>query len=205
MVGFAAEAALLPAGVTCLRSGGRVDCLEALLAMQTRPSSILSFGIAGGLDPALASGALLVGDAVLDAGEVLPCDPAWAAAWAIRTGARRGTLAASDAVIGSAAAKAALHRRTGALAVDMESGAAARFAQMHGIPFAALRAVADPAGHALVPSAAVGLDADGRPAPTRVLASLLRRPQDLPGLIRIAGQSRRALAALRLAVARATA
>ena len=52
--------------------------------------------------------------------------------------------------------------------------------------------------------------AQGRPhvvavESARVLASLLRRPQDLPGVLRIARQSAQALKALRLAVARATA
>jgi adenosylhomocysteine nucleosidase len=65
--------------------------------------------------------------------------------------------------------------------------------------------VADPAEDALVPSAACGLYPDGRAAPGRVLASLLRRPQDLPGVLRIARQSAQALKALRLAVTRATA
>jgi hopanoid-associated phosphorylase len=205
VVGLAAEAALLPEGLPFICSGGRTERLGQLLAERPLPAAILSFGIAGGLAPGLACGALVAADAVIEDGAALACDAGWAAAWAACSGARLGPVAASDSVMGSAAAKVALHRRTGALTVDMESGVAARFARAAGIPFAALRAIADPSGDALVPSAALGLNPDGTPAPARVLAALLRRPQDLPGLLRIALQSRRALARLRLAVARASA
>ncbi len=47
------------------------------------------------------------------------------------------------------------------LAVDMESHGAARFAENWGLPFAALRAIADPQHRALPPAAMVGMKPDG--------------------------------------------
>ena len=67
------------------------------------------------------------------------------------------------------------------------------------IPFAVLRAIADPAERALPPAALIGLNAAGRPALGRVLLSLASQPGQLPALLQVARDTRRALAALRRA------
>ena len=191
VVGFAAEAALLPTDVPRLIAAADPMRLAVALAAMPRPSAILSLGIAGGLDPALRPGDLVVArDVVAEAR--WRADEAWSAAIAEACGALRADIAGTDRVIASARAKATLRAATGAVAVDMESAAVARL----GVPFAVLRAIADTADEALPAAAAVGLDAAGNPAPWRVMHALLRRPQDLPGLIRLAWRSRTALAAL---------
>jgi len=188
VVGMRAEAALLPAGLI-VAIGTNV--------LPTGVGAVLSFGIAGGLDPSLRPGDLVVASRVRGPGGAYLADPAWAAALARATGARLGILAGAAAAVATPAAKRALRDATGALAVDMESEAVAAFAALHSLPFAALRAVADPAD-AVVPRAAlVGLDADGRAAPGRVLLALLRRPGELRPLLRVAADARTALAALR--------
>lgn len=55
-----------------------------------------------------------------------------------------GILAASPNVLTSADAKRELAEATGACAVDMESGAVAQVAARAGIPFLAVRVIADP-------------------------------------------------------------
>ncbi|UPY39093.1 nucleoside phosphorylase [Sediminicoccus sp. KRV36] len=198
-VGLRSEAALLPPGLCVVVSGGDPARLAALWPADA--TAVLSFGIAGGLAPGMQAGALLLASAIWEEGEVLAVDVPWQAALAGRIPARLGLLAASGSLLADAAAKAALHGRSGALAVDMESGAAARFAAARGIPFAALRAVADGPDQALPRAAAVGLNPDGSPAPLRVLGALLRHPLELPGLLRLARDSARAHAALRQALA----
>lgn len=198
VVGFSAEAALLPPGTAVLNAAANPEKLAAALAA-LRPSAILSFGIAGGLDPALRPGALLVARHVV-AEERWAADPAWSAALAAATGAALADIAGAPAVVATPAEKAALRATTGAAAVDMESAVIART----GIPFAVLRAVADTAQEALPPAAAQGLDEHGNPAPWRVLRALLRRPQDLPGLIRLARRSNQALRALASVAAEAS-
>jgi len=194
VVGFSGEAALLPEGVSRLVAAADPAGLARALAAMPRPAAILSLGIAGGLDPALRPGALVVARSVI-AEATWPTDEVWSATIAatIAQGALRADIAGADRVIATPAEKAALRAATGAVAVDMESAAVARL----GIPFAVLRAVADTADEALPPAAAEGLDEAGNPAPWRVMRALLRRPQDLPGLIRMAWRSRAALAALR--------
>jgi adenosylhomocysteine nucleosidase len=100
------------------------------------------------------------------------------------------------APIADPAAKAALHATTGAAAVDMESALVARAAERHGLPFAILRAIADPAHCALPPAALAAMRADGAIDVAAVLRALGREPRQLPALIRLALDSRRAFGAL---------
>ncbi len=195
-VGLRAEAALLPSGTRVVCAGGNPARLAAALAAEGEASAVLSFGIAGGLDPALRTGALLVATRVRGASGGWPADAAWAERIAAATGARRVALAGASAVAATPAAKARLRAMTGAAAVDLESEVAAAFASRHGLPFAAVRAVADAAGDTLPRCAAQGLTPDGRPAVGRVLLGLLRRPGEFPQLLAVARASRTALAAL---------
>ena len=201
-VGLKSEATLLPPGTRTLISGGDTGRLEAALAaLPADVTAVLSFGIAGGLAADVATGDILVASSVWDAAVNHTADPAWMATLVARMAARIGPLAASETLLNTPGAKAALHRRTGALAVDMESGAAARFAATRGIPFAVLRAVADGPRDVLPMAASVGLNSDGSTAPLRVLAALARHPMDLPPLLRLARASACAHAALRRALA----
>lgn len=157
-------------------------------------SGLVSFGLAGGLDPALPAGTLVVPVMVIEAGQHYPTDPALSA--------RLGVVPALSALAGRAiladpAAKRAAHRATGAAIIDLESGAVARVATRHNLPFAVLRAVCDPAGRALPPLALAALDGGGRIGAGRVIASLLRQPRQLPALLGLARDAMLARAALR--------
>ncbi len=191
------EAALLPKGTRTLVSGADPERLAALLAAEGEDvTAVLSFGIAGGLDPMLQPGDLVAATRIRASAGAWPADMAWAARLARITAARLGVLAGANLAATDAAAKKALRAMTGALAVDMESQVAAAFAARRSLPFAALRAVADTAEEVLPQAALVGLTADGRPAPLRVLLALARRPSDLKPLRAVAARSRTALEAL---------
>ncbi len=196
-VGMQSEAALLPKGTRIIVSGADPERLAALLAAQGEDvTAVLSFGIAGALDPELQPGDLVAATRIRATTGAWPADIAWAARLARATAARMGVLAGANAAAADAGAKKALRAMTGALAVDMESQVAAAFAARRGLPFAALRAVADTAEEALPRAALVGLTEDGRPAPLRVLLALARRPGDLKPLRVVAARSRTALEAL---------
>ncbi len=175
--------------------GGPAGAAQAAESLAPHVSALISFGLAGGLDPALPAGALLVPATVLADDGAWRTDPALSA-WL--GGATPGALFGDGAILATAAAKAALHARTGAVAVDLESAAVARAAARHGLPFAVLRAVCDPAGRTLPHAALVALDAQGRIGPVRVASAVLARPWDIPALIALgadAARARRALAA----------
>ncbi len=152
-------------------------------------SGLVSFGLAGGLDPALAPGTLIVPRAVVLGDDRWDVDPALVAQLGGSTG---HILVGGGGVLATAAEKAALRRLTGANAVDLESAAAAR----SGLSFAALRAICDPAERDLPHAALVTLDARGRIGALRVLAAALARPAELPALLRLAGNAARARRAL---------
>ncbi len=105
-------------------------------------------------------------------------------------------MAGSDTIVATAEAKAALAARTGALAVDMESHALAHVARAAGVPFVAVRAVADPAQQSL-PRAVLGAVADdGAIRTLPVLARLALSPWQVPNVVRLQLNARAALAAL---------
>jgi len=110
--------------------------------------------------------------------------------------AHQGSLFGSDVIIENAETKAGLQQTTGALAVDMESQVAARFAASRRLPLAGLRVISDDASHVLPPAALVAMKPDGRIALGRVLWSLLKKPTQLPALVRTARTSNKAFAEL---------
>ena len=204
VVGMRSEAALLPSGMRVIVSGGDPARLRALLRdVPPGVTGVLSFGIAGGLDPALITGDLVVATRVRGPGGAYGADPVLFSLMARRCGARHGMVAGASAVVGEPAGKRLLRAATGALVVDLETEAAAAFATALRLPFAALRAVADTAEEVLPKSAAVGLTADGRPAAGRVALALLRQPRELPALLVVARRAKAALEALGGAVQRA--
>jgi adenosylhomocysteine nucleosidase len=102
-------------------------------------------------------------------------------------------------IAATAQEKAALAARTGAIAIDLESGSVARVAAEAGIPFIALRAICDPADRDLPPAALLALDAYGHARPLAVLWSVLRHPRQIPALMVTAREAKIALEALRRA------
>jgi len=195
VVGLAAEARIArPLGAT-IAIGGGTAASAALAAEALAPhvSALISFGLAGGLDPALPPGTLLVPASILSGDGAWPANPAL---MALLGGSTLGTVFGDGAILATVAAKAALHARTGAVAVDLESAAVARVAARHSLPFAVLRAICDPAGRGLPRAALAALDSKGRIGALRVAAAVLARPGDIPALIALGADAARARRAL---------
>jgi hopanoid-associated phosphorylase len=192
----------VPAVRTCCGWGpGLISTLENGLAPGCR--GIISFGIAGGLDPALTPGSLVVATAVNGPGERFATDEQWSQSLR-RTlpNALAAPLLGLDDAAADPAKKVQFFHETGAVAVDMESHTAASVAVQHGLPFVALRAIADPASRHVPTSAIAGLRPDGRTDVTGVLKSLLHHPGDLAALIHVARDTAMAQSALTAAARR---
>jgi adenosylhomocysteine nucleosidase len=163
--------------------------------------ALVSFGLAGGLDPALVAGTVVLPSEVISPeGRRFAASSPWRgalhAALAVSQPLCGGTLLTCDAAIGCAADKARAFRDTGAVAVDMESAAVAEVASSHGLPFVAVRAIVDTAGDTL-PRALLKVGADGGTLRLgRLLGSLTQTPTDLLRLIRLAHGYRAARRAL---------
>ncbi|MDD5629704.1 MAG: 1-hydroxy-2-methyl-2-butenyl 4-diphosphate reductase [Elusimicrobia bacterium] len=123
--------------VTVLRTGmGPAAASAALAGLQARPGLVISAGFAGALQPDLRCGDLV-------AAELTPCPDPAAALRRLRPEVRFGAIAGSDRVLRLPAEKADLGRRTGALAVDMESAAVGGWARGRGLPALAVRVIFD--------------------------------------------------------------
>jgi len=200
VTGMLSEARLLEGlGYRIVAGGGHADATrrkaEALVAGGA--TALISFGIAGALDPDMEPGDLIIADdVVLADGRRLACDADWRRRFLQKVPAQGGTVAGRSVAAATRAEKGALFGETGAVAVDMESHHVAEVASRHGLPFIVIRAIADTAEDTLPEAALKGLNEEGRPAIGAVLLSLLKKPWQLPGLIRVALRSRTAMNAL---------
>ncbi|WNV11000.1 phosphorylase [Tardiphaga sp. 709] len=191
-------------GMTVICSSSDPVQLRSLLA-DFDPASIrgvISFGVAGGLDPDLKSGAVVVATEVVagnsrwSASEVLS-DELIAGAGVGRQKVFRGGLVGVEKVVTGQAGKAALRSEFGAAAVDMESHIAAEFAAMAGLPFAALRVVSDPAHRALPEIATTAIKPNGDVDLRKVLRGIARNPLVIRALVSTGRDFNRALRSLR--------
>jgi adenosylhomocysteine nucleosidase len=153
--------------IILVRTGiGKKNAVASLTSVAERfpLRMILSIGYAGGLDPDLDVGDLLIADIILEAagnpsqGPFLTSwaiDPALVAramALPVRQNAKaaRGRLLTVEQVVTHPELKQKLYEQTGALAVDMESSALVDLAQERQIPFLSIRAISDTANQELL-------------------------------------------------------
>lgn len=178
--------------------GVSAAALAAANLIAAGATALVSWGMAGGLDPALPAGRIFL------PGEVSAADGvavATALIWREQLAAALrphhplcgGTLLTSPVAVTSVAAKAALFQATGAAAVDMESLSVARAALAQGLPFIAVRVIVDVASDALPEAVHELTDASGVRL-GRLLGQLTRRPLEVLALARL---TRRYLAANR--------
>ena len=200
--GLAFEAAIAAGpGAIVVRGPGpaRVAAaIDALAGAHPGWAGILSFGCAGALDPALRAGDCVVASCIDCGADRLAVDAPWTLALRERLPrARCGPLAGLDAPLASTAAKARLWQAGGALAVDMESHAAALAARRLDLPFAAVRVVLDPAWRSLPPCALAALREDGGTDLAALVRALALAPGELGPLALLARDAWRARRSLR--------
>ena len=159
--------------------------------------ALASWGLAGGLDPRLAPGAILLPY------EVFSCDGltvATSAPWRSRLSdavqanhpLATGRLLSSPNAIGSPREKARLFEQTGAAAVDMESVAVGQVASTCAVALIAVRVIVDGARDALPRAVTAAADQAGHLRLGLLIGSLARAPADLPPLLRLAWRYRTA-------------
>ncbi len=185
------------AGADCVRARR-----EAELLIAGGAEALISFGLAGGLDPRHRAGVVILGESVLlPSGRSIATDRAWreaVQAQAVAGGINIavGAIAGSDELVVSAVQKGALAARTGAAAVDMESHVLAEAASAAGLPLLAVRAIADAADQWLPPAVRGSIGPDGRVRVLSVAARLLASPRQLPHVLGLRRDAAAALEAL---------
>ncbi len=153
--------------VILVRTGiGKKNAVASLAGVMDRfpLGMILSIGYAGGLNPDLDVGDLLIADKILD-GVGQPSPPTSSASWAIdsalvdramavpvgqKAKATQGQLLTVDQVVADPEEKQKLYNQSGAMAVEMETSALVQLAQEKAIPFLSIRAISDTANEELL-------------------------------------------------------
>jgi adenosylhomocysteine nucleosidase len=189
LVGLAFEARIAsgPGVVVVCRNTERKIASSLNDAIKRGCRSIISFGVAGGLAPHLLPGNWVVASSVIDAHQTHQTDKIWSEKMLkMIPGASHAPIVGADTVITHPVAKRRMHATTGAAVVDMESHLAARLALAHGLNFAAVRVVIDPAHRTVPPAALAGMLPGGRTNVAAVMLDLMVRPSQLPELLRIA-------------------
>jgi adenosylhomocysteine nucleosidase len=172
----------------------------ALALAEQGAGALLSWGLAGGLDPALAAGSIVLpAHLVTPHGARLAVASDWHARLidSLAPGLHLscGDLLTNPVAIDRVADKSHAFRSTRAVAVDMESFAVGEAAADRGIPFAAVRVIVDTAADSL-PRAVTAASRAGRVSIMRLFWELARTPADLGALLRLAVRYRAAMRTL---------
>src|SRR4030095_7109916 len=123
-------------GVWVLHTGIGADAVARVLQValkDDRLSAVVSSGFAGGLDPGLRGGDVIA-DVWVSSEKLVRELP---------SEIRRGRIWTASSTVDSPEAKAELYIKTGAQAVDMETGAIAAECARAGIPLLVIRAISD--------------------------------------------------------------
>ena len=160
-------------------SGANADRAEEIAQgfLDEGAKAIVSAGLCGGLDPALKTGELVLGERVVSAkGDIVIADKRLSAA-ADKFSPRHVAIFGSDEIVDSIEKKRALFQRYAAETVDMESHGAARASAKAEIPFIAIRVVADGSDRILPKAALRAVTPSGGVNVMNVLVDCVRAPQ----------------------------
>ena len=175
----------------------------AELALSRGCEGLISFGLAGGLDPDLPTGTLILADAVIaNDGLVHRTHSAWFDAVVNDLQVAdidfiKGTVIGVDDPLLHTRSKELLFSRTGAVAVDMESHSVMRVARHRGIPWIVIRAVADKATDNLPAITTTIVEKSGRINIETLIREQLRNPKLIYSFVKLWWISRRAFECLR--------
>jgi len=164
-------------------------------------TKLLSFGIAGALEPGLPIGSIIIGTQVKSPDGTWECDAAWInQLMASLPHAHCGGVWGSEFLVPTAQAKRALYEKTRCLIVDMESQCAAQIAAESHLPLAVVRVVCDHADMNVPPLVMNAIDEDGMVNAPRAIWSLLRHPDQIPHLISLGQGTAKALKVLKKSI-----
>lgn len=149
------------------------DLLEQRLS-KNKPQLVISAGFAGGLQPGIRTGDLVLGRNYSDSRILshLNLDTHW----------KVGDVVTESAIIERRADKSRLGRFTGALAGDLETAHFARVCAAHGVPMLSVRCISDgPEDDMPVPARVLLNPETGRPEPFKLFRHLMAHPSSVRG------------------------
>lgn len=193
-------------GVVNVLSGGDLAILTDRL-QHIDPKTIravVSFGVAGALDPRLTFGDVVVSSSVTtDTGEKFATDShlSMRISTILTNGGLKvysGPMYSTTVEQDDASGKLAIFGSSGAISVDMESNGAAEFASKYGLPLVVLRTISDPQTFTLPSVVKRAINPDGTLNISEVIGGLLAHPSEISALVTTAEGSERAFHSLRV-------
>ncbi|MEE9345917.1 MAG: phosphorylase [Methylococcales bacterium] len=188
--------------IICAAGIGAKNATKACELLHSKGAvALFSWGCAGALDPKLSAGDLILPIRVTDSkGSVIETSDSWGhklqTAFSTIKPFNRGLLIQSPTMITSVSEKQSLFNTTAAVAVDMESYSIGSYAQQHGLPFIACRAIADSAQTELPEQVVNAMDAQGKIDHRKVLPGTLLRPWTIGPMLRLGIHFRKAQSTL---------
>lgn len=182
------------------------ETAERAFEVFTNPELVIMAGVAGALSAPMTPGHLVVADRIVNWRKESPApestlpiaaEPLQAMKTALRSAGldfSTGLIMTCNRVLATGEEKRAARERSGAIAVDMESGMIAAEAASRRLPFACVRAILDMADEEL--EVAEVADADGRIRPLAAAGAILRKPGLAIGLARVMRNMSRATESL---------
>lgn len=161
----------------------------ARLLLAKGADRLISWGCAAALAPQLRSGQLVIADRIFFDQQIYEADKCWSDKVISRLGEKlavgNGNLVTETRIVALSEDKQAIHRKTGAAALDMESGAIAKVASESNLPCLVLRAIADPVTLDLPPAVSQAMNEQGQVELGKLLRHLALHPWEVPGLIKL--------------------
>jgi len=160
---------------------------EQLLAAGAK--NIISWGCAGALDPQLKPGDLIIPKFIQTQSSKTLSTHTLLRTKIINTLANQtyfeGTLLETLSIVASAEEKSTLFNEKSAIAVDMESAAAAEICQKENIPFIAIRTIVDPASFDIPSAINHSMTPEGNVSLAKLIFYIICHPSELISLIQL--------------------
>ena len=167
---------------------GAAAVLEKKLT-ETRPELVISAGFAGGLQPGIGVGDLILGRNYSDSGlvERLVLSERW----------HVGGVRTCERILETVADKERLGAESGCLAADLETGHLAEVCRNRGVPMLSIRCISDAVEDPMpVPAETLLNPKTGRPDPLMLFKHLVSNPGSVPGFNRLLKNAKTAQAQL---------
>lgn len=153
--------------------------------------ALVSFGVAGALEPGLKPGDLVLPESIILEGETYPVASIWRnqlqqSLHSSQINIVNKAIASSLKTLTTEQEKQSFAEKTGACAVDMESGAIAEVAANHGMPFIAIRAIIDPIEFSPPEALLSAIKPDGSVNVLRLVILILNRSVSISSLLQLA-------------------
>ena len=164
---------------------------KRLIGQYPLAHAYVSVGLSASLNPGLVPGDIVGATEIIHYEKpehTFSCDTGLIAVLA-KIRCRAGRFVAVSKTITTSAEKWEIADATGAVALDMESGGAARACAEAGVPFISVRAISDTLDEDLPVDFNLFMN-DGKINPTRLIFYLLAHPWKIPALIKLGRNSR---------------